>query len=307
MKNMVIGQSNIESSNIALGCMRMAGLTVEKAKEVIETALEVGINFFDHADIYGAGASELIFAKALKLVDVKREDIIIQSKVGIRSAQKTFDFSYEYIIESVEGVLERLDTDYLDILLLHRPDTLMEPEEVARAFKELFDAGKVKYFGVSNFNPYQVDLLQQALPFKLVANQIQFSLMHSYITSEGIYVNMNHELSSAHTQGVLEYSRLKNITLQAWSPYQYGFFEGSFIDNDNFPVLNERLQEIADKYNSSKEAIATAWILRHPANIQVIAGTMTPERIRKIASGSSIYLTREEWYSLYASAGVILP
>ncbi len=307
MKKQKIGTSNIEASRIALGCMRMADKTVEEAKVIIQTALEGGINFFDHADMYGAGKSESIFSEALKSMDVKREDIILQSKVGVRPELQLYDFSYDHIKSSVKGILERLDTDYIDILLLHRPDTMMEPEEIAKAFIELYEAKKVRAFGVSNFNPMQIELVQKYLPFPLITNQVQLSVMHTPLIDEGINVNHPFNKPVAQTGGLLEYSRLKDITLQAWSPYQYGFFEGTFIDNPKFPELNETMEIYAQKYGVTKTTIATAWILSHPAQIQVIAGSMTPSRINEITKATDFTLTKVEWYDIYKKAGNLIP
>lgn len=307
MKRQKIGTSNIEASRIALGCMRMADKTVEEAKVIIQTALDGGINFFDHADMYGAGKSESIFTEALKSMDVKREDIILQSKVGVRPELQLYDFSYDHIKSSVKGILERLDTDYIDILLLHRPDTMMEPEEIAKAFIELYEAKKVRAFGVSNFNPMQIELVQKYLPFPLITNQVQLSVMHTPLIDEGINVNHPFNKPVAQTGGLLEYSRLKDITLQAWSPYQYGFFEGTFIDNPKFPELNETMEIYAQKYGVTKTTIATAWILSHPAQIQVIAGSMTPSRINEITKATDFTLTKVEWYDIYKKAGNLIP
>jgi predicted oxidoreductase len=273
---------------------------------VIETAVENGINLFDHADIYGAGECETIFAKALADSSVNREDILIQTKCGIKPGV-AFDFSKDHIIESVEGSLKRLDTDYVDMLLLHRPDTLVEPEEVAAAFDELALSGKVKHFGVSNQNPMQVELLKKYVKQPLIANQVQFGIMHTGMIDQGIHVNMEDEGAVMRDGSLLDYSRLHDMTLQAWSPFQYGFFEGIFIGNEKFPELNAKLNQYAEKYNVTPTGIAVAWINRHPANIQTIVGTMTTSRIKEIADASDVVLTREEWYDIYMAAGNILP
>ncbi|MGY3735948.1 aldo/keto reductase [Lactococcus taiwanensis] len=303
MKTFKIGE--LEASQIILGCMRINEAGKDPAA-VIETAFASGINFFDHADIYGGGECETLFSKALKQSSVKREEIILQSKCGIVPG-KMFDFSKRHIIEAVEGSLQRLDTDYLDALLLHRPDTLVEPEEVAEAFYELEKAGKVRYFGVSNQNPGQVELLKTAVKQPLLFNQLQFGLKHTGMIDAGIHVNMNDEGSVVHDNGILEYSRINKMTIQAWSPFQYGFFEGVFVGNEKFPELNKKLEFYAEKYNSTPTGIAVAWINRHPANIQTIIGTMTTSRIKEIATASDIVLSREEWYDLYMAAGNILP
>ncbi|WP_461198605.1 aldo/keto reductase [Enterococcus sp. N249-2] len=304
MKKIKFGPTDIEVSSVILGLMR-----INQAKDpvkVLTTAIDNEITFFDHADIYGGGECETIFADALAKTDAKREALFIQSKCGIVPG-KMFDFSKEHIISSVEGSLKRLNTDYLDALLLHRPDTLFEPEEVAAAFDQLEKDGKVKYFGVSNQKPGQIELLKKYVSQPLVANQLQFGIMHTGMIDQGIHVNMTDGGSVDHDGEILEYSRLHDMAIQAWSPYQYGFFEGVFIDNDKFPELNEKLVVLADKYKTTPTGIASAWILRHPANIQVIAGTMTPHRIEEIAQASEIVLTREEWYDVYKAAGNILP
>ncbi|WP_018665501.1 aldo/keto reductase [Heyndrickxia acidiproducens] len=305
MNQIDLGKSGILGSEIALGCMRMDALAEKDAQTMIETAVEQGINFFDHADKYGKGESERTFAEALKQTSVKREDIILQSKCGIEDHM--YNFSKEHILEAVDGSLQRLQTDYLDILLLHRPDPLMEPEEIAEAFSILQNSGKVRQFGVSNFHPYQVELVQKYISQKLIVNQLQFSIKHTGMIDYGMHVNMKDERSINHDGGVLEYSRLHDMTIQAWSPFQYGFFEGVFIDNPKFPELNDKLGQLAKEKGVSKMAIATAWILRHPAKIQVVVGTMNPGRLEKIAKASTITLSRQEWYDIYFAAGNDLP
>ncbi|MFV0480179.1 MAG: aldo/keto reductase family oxidoreductase [Anaerorhabdus sp.] len=305
MKYQKLGNTDLKVSRVALGMMRIAGKSQQEAVEVIKTALDSGINFFDHADIYGGGKSEIVFREAMKEINVPRSSYVIQSKCSIRGNVPSYDFSYEYIIESVDGILERLGTEYIDVLLLHRPDMLWEPSEVNRAFHELYDSGKVKHFGVSNMNIWQMKYLQKNLDFKLVANQLQFSIMHSDLVSSGTYTNMKSDQSMA--VGLIDYTRYKEITIQAWSPFQYGFFEGSFLDNPKFPELNEKLQEIAEKYTVGKEAVAVAWINTHPAMIQTVVGTMTPSRIIESSKGADIILTRAEWYEIYKAAGNRLP
>lgn len=305
MKKINIGNSGLLGSQVVMGMMRIKGDKVDPV-EVLETANEAGINFYDHADIYGAGECEEIFAKALAQTNIKREDIIVQTKCGIRPGL-SFDFSKEHIIWSVEQSLKRLDMDYVDALLLHRPDTLMEPEEVAAAFDELEKSGKVRHFGVSNQKPMQIELLKKYVKQPLIANQLQFGIMHTGMIDSGIHVNMKDEGSFDHDGSILEYSRVNDMTIQAWSPYQFGFFEGVFIGNKKFPELNKKLELMADKYGSTPTGIATAWINRHPAKMQTIIGTMTPSRIKEIAAASDIVLSREDWYDLYMSAGNILP
>lgn len=305
MKNINIGNGKLNVSAIGLGCMRMNALNKNEAENVINTCLENGINFFDHADIYGNGQCEEIFADAINMNNSIREKMIIQSKCGIRDG--LYDFSKEHILNSVDGILKRLKTDYLDSLLLHRPDTLMEPEEVAEAFRVLKANGKVRNFGVSNQNPMQIELLNKYLEDKIIINQLQFSIMHSGIIDAGINVNTMFDGSLNRDGSILEYCRLKDITIQAWSPYQFGFFEGVFLNNEQFPELNNKISEISSKYNVSNTSIATAWILRHPANIQVIVGSMNPNRLKDICTASNITLTREEWYDIYKAAGNKLP
>ena len=303
MKTVKIG--DVSASAISLGCMRMASLDEKRVDAIMNKALENGINFFDHADIYGGGESERLFGEFLKRSKTKREDIYIQTKCAIHDGQ--FDFSKEHILRSVDGSLARLGVEYVDFLLLHRPDTLMEPEEVAQAFDELLSSGKVRNFGVSNHNAMQIELLKTAVKQPLVANQLQFSPTEAGMVTSGMNVNMKNAESQMHDGGILEYSRIKNMTIQAWSPFQFGFFEGTYIDNDKFPKLNAKLAEIGEKYSLTKTGVATAWILRHPANMQLIAGTMNPSRLDEICQASDITLTRSEWYEIYRCAGHSLP
>lgn len=304
MKYINIG-NEIKASSIALGCMRISDKPTKQVEELIDTALEEGINFFDHADIYGGGKSEEVFGKVLKKKKGLREKIIIQTKCGIRNGY--YDFSKEHILKSVEGSLKRLKTDYIDILLLHRPDTLMEPEEIAEAFSILHSSGKVRNFGVSNFNPMQIELLSKYLNQRVIVNQLQFSIAHTGMIDFGFNVNMKVDQAINRDGSVLEYCRLKGITIQAWSPFQYGFFEGTFLGNEKFKELNEKIDEIAIQKGVPSIAIPIAWILRHPAKIQAIVGTTNPARLKDICKAADIELTREEWYALYRSAGNKLP
>lgn len=286
--------------------MRLNELSVSEAEKLIRTAMDIGINFFDHADIYGGGQCEEQFADAINMNSIIREQMILQSKCGIRNGY--FDFSKEYIIESVNGILKRLKTEYLDILLLHRPDPLMEPEEVSEAFDELYNSGKVRYFGVSNFNPMQLELLQKNINHKLMVNQVQFGIAHTPLIDSGIAFNMKIDQSVNRDNSILEYCRLNDITLQAWSPFQHGFFEGTFLgDLERYPMLNEVINQLAEKYGVTNTAIATAWITRHPANIQVVLGTTKVNRMKEACQGAEIILTREEWYQIYKAAGNIVP
>ncbi|MEH7096287.1 aldo/keto reductase [Neobacillus vireti] len=306
MKYISIANTDIQASNIIMGNMRLPQLSIAEAENLIRSAMEEGINFFDHADIYGKGKSEEIFSEAIQMNSSIREKMILQSKCGIRNGY--FDFSKEHIIESVDGILKRLNTEYLDILLLHRPDPLMEPAEVAEAFEELQTSGKVRYFGVSNHNPAQVELLQKYTSHKLVVNQLQLSIAHTPIIDSGVTLNMKVDQAINRDMSVLEYCRLNDMTIQAWSPYQHGFFSGSFLgDLEHYPELNEVVDSIAAKYGVTNTAIATAWITRHPANIQVVLGTTKVERLKDACQGSDIRLTREEWYQIYKAAGNMIP
>lgn len=305
MKTIEIKNTDMTVSQIALGCMRISDLGKKEIRNLVETALEEGINFFDHADIYGGGNSESLFADAMEMNPSFREKIFLQSKCGIRTGR--YDFSKEYILFSVEGSLKRLKTDYLDLLLLHRPDTLMEPEEVAEAFEILHESGKVRYFGVSNHNPMQIELLQKYLSQKLVVNQLQFSITNTTMIDCGINVNMENEGAVNRDGSVLEYCRLKDITIQPWSPFQYGFFEGVFLGNPKFPELNQTLDTLSAQKGITSTGMAIAWILRHPAKMQPIVGTTNPSRLREICRGGEISLSREEWYEIYRAAGNRLP
>ncbi|MGN0505955.1 MAG: aldo/keto reductase family oxidoreductase [Lachnospiraceae bacterium] len=304
MKHITIG-GQLSASAISLGCMRMYDLDEKRVDAIIECALENGINFFDHADCYGDGVCEQLFGDYLKRHGGARERIYIQTKCALHDEQ--YDFSKEHIIRSVEGSLSRLGVDYVDLLLLHRPDTLMEPEEVAGAFDVLATSGKVRHFGVSNHNSLQIELLKTAVRQPLIVNQLQFSVTEAGMVTSGMNVNMKNSESQMHDGGLLEYSRIKNITIQAWSPFQYGFFDGTFVDNENFPELNAKLAEIGEKYGLSKTGVAAAWILRHPANMQLIAGTMNPDHLTDICKAADVTLTRSEWYEIYRAAGHCLP
>lgn len=304
--DIVNGPKNV--SRIILGCMRMPALSTDEAARIIREATALGINFFDHATCYGDGAAEERFGKALKLSGIKREDIFIQSKCGLRLDHGTFDWSKEYILESVDGILKRLQIDCLDTLLLHRPDLLYDPEDVAEAFDKLEKSGKVKYFGVSNTMPMQIELLKKYVKQPIVINQLQLSLEQSQLIDQGLYMNnKTTDMSFMRDGQALDYCRLNDITIQAWSPLQYGMFRGNFVDNPKFPEMNRVLDELAKKYGVSKSAVAVAWILRHPAKIQVIAGTMNVTHLVDLAVADTISLSREEWYRLYLSSGKFLP
>lgn len=306
MKKIELGKSGMQVPNIAVGCMRMNGIEKKEAEKFVEKSMELGANFFDHADIYGAGECEKIFAEVSHMSPSIREKMFLQSKCGIKPGIM-FDFSKEHILNSVDGILKRLNTEYLDILLLHRPDALVEPEEVAEAFDQLHTSGKVRYFGVSNQKPMQIQLLQKFVKQPIIANQLQLSITNANMISNGLEVNMLTDKSADRDGSVLDFCRLHDITIQPWSPYQYGFFEGVFLGNDKFLKLNETINRIAEKYNVSNTTIVMAWLLRHPAKMQPVTGTMNADRLEEICKASDLYLSREEWYEIYLSAGNILP
>ncbi len=305
MKSLTIGTSSLNVSEISLGCMRISGMNPADLDLLIKTTWDMGINFFDHADIYGQGKCEEVFAQSISRLGLSREEMFLQSKCGIRPG--CFDFSKEHILTSVDRILKRLNTDYLDILLLHRPDTLFEPDEVAEAFVELQQNGKVNNFGVSNQNPGQIELLQASLPMKLHANQLQLSITNTGMIDSGLNVNMQIDQSVVRDGGILEYCRLKRITIQPWSPFQYGFFEGTFLDNPKFPELNKLLDEMAETLGVTNTTLAIAWLLRHPARMQPVVGTTSPDRIKQVAMASNVELTRLQWYDIYRAAGNKLP
>lgn len=306
MKQITIGKQKMTAPAIVVGCMRLADFDKQHMNHFIHTSMELGANFFDHADIYGGGRSEEIFGEAMKGdATLRREDMIIQSKCGIR--QGFYDLSGKYILDSVDKILQRLQTDYLDILLLHRPDALVEPQEVAEAFQTLERSGKVRRFGVSNHKPMQIELLQKYVEQPLVINQMQFSIPVSNMVANGMEVNMETPGSVDRDGSVLDYCRLHDITIQAWSPFQMPGWKGCFLGAKEYPDLNKKLEELAEKYQVSTTAIATAWILRHPAGMQMIAGTTSEDRLREIVQASAIELSREEWYQLYLAAGHPLP
>ncbi len=306
MKKIQLGKSGLKVPAIAVGCMRMSQADPEKLPAFIESCLEYGANFFDHADIYGNGECETLFAQAIGMKPSVREKVLLQSKCGIVPGVM-YDFSKEHILDSVDGILKRLNTDYLDVLLLHRPDALMEPEEVAEAFDRLETSGKVRHFGVSNQRPYQIQLLQKYIRQPLVVDQLQFSMTNSQMVTQGMEVNMATDGAVDRDGGILDYCRLNDITIQAWSPFQYGFFSGVFLGNEKFPELNQAIGKLVEKYQVSDTAIVTAWMMRHPAGMQMVTGTMNAGRMKEICQGTDILLTRQEWYELYLAAGHMLP
>lgn len=309
MKTLTLPNTNLEVSNIILGLMRIAPLADDDIRSLVGASRDAGITFFDHADVYGGQPHECErrFGDAVTFSAEERATITIQSKVGLRSG--FWDFSKEHILRSVDESLDALKTDYLDILLLHRPDALVEPDEVAEAFDILHSAGKVLNFGVSNHTPGQVELLKRSVSQPLIVNQIQLSITHAPLIAAGVSANMaGLDQSIDRDNGILDYCRLNGITLQAWSPFQKGFFDGVFLgDRERYAELNDVIEQLARIYDVPPAAIAVAWITRHPANMQVVLGTTSVEHLQDSSAGSDVPLTREEWYRLFTAAGHILP
>ncbi|PYF96262.1 Predicted oxidoreductase [Georgenia satyanarayanai] len=310
MRTVPLGPTDTLVPNVVAGMMRIVDKSDAEIRDLYGAARDAGVTFFDHADIYGGQmhACEERFGAALDMGSSEREQITLQTKTGIVPAEGSYDFSYDHIVSSVDGSLRALRTDYVDVLLLHRPDALVEPDEVARAFDDLEQAGKVRAFGVSNHTPRQIDLLRTAVRQPIVANQLQLSLSHSTIVTQGLAANMM--VGGALTRdggGVLDYCRLHGITVQAWSPFQKSDGTGVFLGAEDHPELNAGLDRLAARYDVTPMAIATAWITRHPAGMQVVLGTTTPERVTAAAAGSDIPLTRAEWYGLTRAAGNAVP
>ncbi len=311
VRTVPLGPTTLSVPNVVLGLMRIAQSSDDEVRTLVGAARDAGIDFFDHADIYGPSLHdcERRFAQAMQLTPAQRAEITLQTKAGIVKDGPYYDFSYDHLVSSVEGSLEALGTDYIDILLLHRPDALAEPDEVARAFDHLEQSGKVRHFGVSNHTPRQIDLLRTAVRQPIVANQIQLSIPHSPAIAQGIAAN-NGGLAQAATEdggGIVDYCRVNGITLQAWSPLQSGTDAGVFLGSDAYPELNAVIDRLAGQYDVPPLAIATAWITRHPAGIQVVLGTTTPQRVTDAAAGSDLPLTRPEWYELFRAAGHRVP
>ncbi len=297
--------SDTPVSQVALGCMRIGGMADAELDAYLNTALECGYNYFDHADIYGGGSCEEVFGRALKRNPGLREKLVLQTKVAIRPGM--YDFSREYLISAVENSLKRLDLEQVDALLLHRPDLLMEPEEVAAAFDALEQSGKVKAFGVSNHSPMQMELLKTAVKQDLKINQLQLSLVNGGMIASGANVNVANFDGTNRDGYVRDYCRLHGITVQCWSPLQHGFIEGPFLTNDKFAKANQALRDMAEKYGVSDTGMAIAWLLRLPDKMQPIVGSTNPQRLKEIARAADIELSREDWYKLYLAAGYTLP
>ncbi|MCL2378048.1 MAG: aldo/keto reductase [Defluviitaleaceae bacterium] len=306
MKRIKIG-GVLEASAIAMGCMRIADLSTQELITLIKTGMDGGIDLFDHADIYGGGQCEIAFGKAVREAGIPRDKLVVQTKCGIRKGQ--FDFSKDYIVESLDNSLKRLGMDYVDMFMLHRPDTLVEYEEVAEAFTILQKAGKAKYYGVSNHGPGQIRLLNKYLSNeqRIIANQLQFSPAHTGMIDAGLNVNMTNPPAYDRDGGILDFCRLEDITIQTWSPFMYGYFEGVFLGSDKYPELNQTLNELAAEKNVPVGAVVIAWILRHPANMQAVSGTTELDLLKSTLQACSFEIGREEWYRIYLAAGNKLP
>ena len=308
MRYITLGQDDKELSEIVLGMMRIKDKSVKEVEELVETALSVGINAFDLADIYGRGRCEELLGLVLKNRPDLREKMWIQSKCGIRIEEFTyFDFSKEYILQSVDGILERLQVDYLDSLLLHRPDALMESDQVAEAFDLLYKQGKVRDFGVSNQNPMMMELLKKDVKQTLAVNQLQLSAAFTPGFESGFHVNMEDSQAAMRDGSIFEYCKLHDVVIQAWSVLQFGYFKGNFVGNEKFQALNQVLDRLAFKYGVTPSTIAISWILRYPAKMQAVVGTTNPKHLREVSQAANFSLTRKEWYEIYLAAGNDLP
>ena len=308
MRYITLGQDDKELSEIVLGMMRIKDKSVKEVEELVETALSVGINAFDLADIYGRGRCEELLGLVLKNRPDLREKMWIQSKCGIRIEEFTyFDFSKDYIIKSVDGILQRLKIDHLDSLLLHRPDALMESDQVAEVFDLLYKQGKVRDFGVSNQNPMMMELLKKDVKQSLAVNQLQLSAAFTPGFESGFHVNMEDSQAAMRDGSIFEYCKLHDVVIQAWSVLQFGYFKGNFVGNEKFQALNQVLDRLAIKYEVTPSTIAISWILRYPAKIQAVVGTTNPKHLRKVSQAANFSLTRKEWYEIYLAAGNDLP
>ena len=308
MRYITLGQDDKELSEIVLGMMRIEDKSVKEVEELVETALSVGINAFDLADIYGRGRCEELLGLVLKNRPDLREEMWIQSKCGIRIEEFTyFDFSKDYIIKSVDGILQRLKIDHLDSLLLHRPDALMESDQVAEAFDLLYKQGKVRNFGVSNQNPMMMELLKKDVKQPLAFNQLQLSAAFTPGFESGFHVNMEDSQAAMRDGSIFEYCKLHDVVIQAWSVLQFGYFKGNFVGNEKFQALNQVLDRLAIKYGVTSSTIAISWILRYPAKMQAVVGTTNPKHLREVSQAANFSLTRKEWYEIYLAAGNNLP
>lgn len=308
MRYITLGQDDKELSEIVLGMMRIKDKSVKEVEELVETALSVGINAFDLADIYGRGRCEELLGLVLKNRPDLREKMWIQSKCGIRIEEFTyFDFSKDYIIKSVDGILQRLKIYHLDSLLLHRPDALMESDQVAEAFDLLYKQGKVRDFGVSNQNPMMMELLKKDVKQPLAVNQLQLSAAFTPGFESAFHVNMEDSQAAMRDGSIFEYCQLHDVVIQAWSVLQFGYFKGNFVGNEKFQALNQVLDRLAIKYGVTSSTIAISWILRYPAKMQAVVGTTNPKHLREVSRAANFSLTRKEWYEIYLAAGNNLP
>lgn len=308
MRYITLGQDDKELSEIVLGMMRIKDKSVKEVEELVETALSVGINAFDLADIYGRGRCEELLGLVLKNRPDLREKMWIQSKCGIRIEEFTyFDFSKDYIIKSVDGILQRLKINHLDSLLLHRPDALMESDQVAEAFDLLYKQGKVRDFGVSNQNPMMMELLKKDVKQPLAVNQLQLSAAFTPGFESAFHVNMEDSQAAMRDGSIFEYCQLHDVVIQAWSVLQFGYFKGNFVGNEKFQALNQVLDCLAIKYGVTSSTIAISWILRYPAKMQAVVGTTNPKHLREVSRAANFSLTRKEWYEIYLAAGNNLP
>ena len=308
MRYITLGQDDKELSEIVLGMMRIKDKSVKEVEELVETALSVGINAFDLADIYGRGRCEELLGLVLKNRPDLREKMWIQSKCGIRIEEFTyFDFSKDYIINSVDGILQRLKIDHLDSLLLHRPDALMEADQVAEAFDILYKQGKVRNFGVSNQNPMMMELLKKDVKQPLAVNQLELSAAFTPGFESGFHVNMEDSQAAMRDGSIFEYCKLHDVVIQAWSVLQFGYFKGNFVGNEKFQALNQVLDRLAIKYGVTSSTIAISWILRYPAKMQAVVGTTNPKHLREVSQAANFSLTRKEWYEIHLVAGNNLP
>ncbi|MBT2567317.1 aldo/keto reductase [Arthrobacter sp. ISL-85] len=304
---------------VIYGCMGLGGSWseephgahhVDQAAAAVQTALDAGITLFDHADIYRSGKSEAVFGEVLATTPGLRERIRLQTKCGIRlnerGLQTHYDLSREAILERVDGSLKRLRTEYVDILLLHRPDPLADPVEVAAAVGQLMAEGKVRQLGVSNMSAAQIEVLQDRLETPVVANQLEMSLLKRAWLESQVLVNHPEHLDYSFPQGTLEYCTRNNVTLQAYGSLARGVYTGAEPESPTTAeaATAELVSELAGQYSTSGEAVLLGWLMKHPAGIAPVIGTVNPDRIRACADAARVArdLTRADWYKLWITA-----
>ena len=299
----------MEKSRIIQGLMRTENKSENDIYEIIKYDLDHGIYFFDTADIYERGVSEIKIGHVLKGHPELREKMFIQTKGSIRFCESTgyYDSSYEYIKKAVNDSLERLGLDYVDSYLLHRPDIFLDAKEVALAFNELYEEGKVKHFGVSNYPKEIIEYLKTEVKQEIEFNQVQLGVGNTLLLDEVFNFNTGFPGGVQKTSGTYFYLKQHNIQIQAWSPYIVNFFEGSLFDENKFPEMNKELNRLAEKYHTSKCAIATAFILNLNKDITVVTGSMDIRHIQESLDGEDIILSKEDWYTLYHACGHTLP